>query len=44
MLNTVKAVSEFHDIEVQYWSDAVREKCLKNEMMYVSKCMKMMGY
>ena len=22
--------SEFHDIEVQYWSDAVKEKCLKN--------------
>ena len=27
MLNTDKAVSEFHDIEVKYWSDAVKEKC-----------------
>ena len=38
MLNTVKAVSEFHDIEVQYWSDAVKEKCLKNEVCLNDVC------
>lgn len=32
MLNTVKAVSEFHDVEAQYWSESVKEYMQKQEV------------
>ena len=31
MLNIVKGVSEFHDIEAQYWSESILEAYLKKQ-------------
>ena len=25
MLNTVRGVSEYHDVEVKYWSDSIKD-------------------
>ena len=33
MLNTIKNISQYHDVEVEYWSESLKQQCLEKQQV-----------